>query len=169
MSPICKDVSFSHERDKTHPNFWATSTELTTSGCVIMTNSWLQTLLRIIQKAETKISWKKKKVCENKETDSPSGVYRMKLPGTCSLLKESHENKWDSYFGGVGLLLFGWDSYFFLKRESRTPNFKILVRTLASMGAMAALDSFKTRPWISSGPLALCGLIFPRSFLTPFT
>ena len=54
----------------------------------------------------------KKKVCENKETDSPSGIYRMKLPGTCSLLKESHENKWDSYFRGVGLLLFGWESYF---------------------------------------------------------
>ena len=48
-----------------------------------MITSWLQALLGIIHKAETKISWKKKektiqKVCENKETDSPSGVYRMK-------------------------------------------------------------------------------------------
>ena len=46
-------------------------------------------------------------------------VLTMKLAGTCSLLKESHEKKkkkkkkkWDSYFWGVGLLLFGWDSYF---------------------------------------------------------
>ena len=47
------------------------------------------------------------KVCENKETDSPSGIYRMKLLGTCSLLKETPEKKkngtpifweWDSYF-----------------------------------------------------------------------
>ena len=30
-----------------------------------------------------------KKVCENKETDSPSGIYIMKLPGTCSLSKEN--------------------------------------------------------------------------------
>ena len=55
------------------------------------------------------------------------------LPGTCSLLKESHEKqkkKWDSYFWGVGLLLFGWDSYFFIKGESRTPTFNIIVRTL---------------------------------------
>ena len=59
------------------------------------------------------------KVCENKETDSPSGIYRMKLLGTCSLLKETPEKngtpifwEWDSYFLGVGLLLFGWDSYF---------------------------------------------------------
>ena len=53
------------------------------------------------------------KVCENKETDSPSGIYRMKLLGTCSLLKETPEKKkWDSYFLEVGLLLFGWDSYF---------------------------------------------------------
>ena len=45
-----------------------------------------------------------KKVCENKETDSPSGIYRMKLLGTCSLLKESHEKK------KLGLLFFGeWD------------------------------------------------------------
>ena len=65
-----------------------------------MTNSWLHALLGIIHKAETKISGGKKKVCENKETDSPSGIYRMKLPETCSLLKESHEKKekWDSYF-----------------------------------------------------------------------
>ena len=45
----------------------------------------------------------------------------MKLPGTYSLLKESHEKKKKKkkkkkngtpIFGGVGLLLFGWDSYF---------------------------------------------------------
>ena len=116
-----------------------------------MTTSWLHALLGITHNAKHH-----KKVCENKETDSPSGIYRMKLPGTCSLSKESevtgnyslskengfngnmftikgelsyregtcllskesHEKKkkdGDSYFGGVGLLLFGWDSYFLQK------------------------------------------------------
>ena len=83
------------------------------------------TLFGIIHKAKQRpksVGKKKKKktqkVCENKETDSPSGINRMKLAGTCSLLKKSHEKKkkkkkkWDSYFWGVGLLLFGWDSYF---------------------------------------------------------
>ena len=76
-----------------------------------MTTSWLHALLGIIHNAKHH-----KKVCENKETDSSSGIYRMNLPGTCSLSKESHEKKkkkngtpilgeWDSYF-------FGWDSYF---------------------------------------------------------
>ena len=80
-----------------------------------MTTSWLHALLGLIHNAKHH-----KKVCENKETDSPSGIYRMKLPGTCSLSKESHEKKekkWDSYFGGVGLLHFGWDSYFLQKRS----------------------------------------------------
>ena len=79
-----------------------------------MTTSWLHALLGIIHNAKHH-----KKVCENKEIDSPSGIYRMKyrghahyqrrrkLPGTCSLSKESHEKKkngtpilgeWDSYF-----------------------------------------------------------------------
>ena len=53
-----------------------------------MTTSWLHALLGIIHNAEHH-----KKICENKETDSPSGIYRMKLPGTCSLSKESHEKK----------------------------------------------------------------------------
>ena len=97
------------------------------------------TLLGIIHKAKQRpksVGKKNKqtqKVCENKETDSPSSINRMKLAGTCSLLKESHEKKkkkkkkkkkWDSYFWGVGLLLFGWDSYFFIKRESRLPLLK---------------------------------------------
>ena len=79
-----------------------------------------------------------KKCVKIKEINSPSDIYRMKLPGTCSLSKEnellgtcslskeSHKKKkkkerkkekrkWDSYFGGVGLLLFGWDSYFLQK------------------------------------------------------
>ena len=88
-----------------------------------MTTSWLHALLGTIHKAETKVSLEKKnkkthtqkKVCENKKTDSPSDtcIYRMKLPWTCSLLKKSHEKeKWDSYFWEVGLILFGWDSYF---------------------------------------------------------
>ena len=90
-----------------------------------MTTSWLHThyymYIIIIHKAKqrSKSVGKKKqtqKVCENKETDSPFGINRKKLAGTCSLLKESHEKKkkkkWDSYFWGVGLLLFGWDSYF---------------------------------------------------------
>ena len=77
-----------------------------------MTNSWLHALLRIIHKAQTKISWgKKKNVCENKETDSPLSIYRMKLPGTCSLLKESHEKKTKK--NKTGTHIFGeWDSYF---------------------------------------------------------
>ena len=69
-----------------------------------MTTSWLHALLGITYNAKHH-----KKVCENKETDSPSGIYRMKLPGTCSLSKESYEKKkkknetpvlgeWDSYF-----------------------------------------------------------------------
>ena len=62
-------------------------------GCVIMTTSWLHTLLGIIHKLKQrpKSVGKKthKKVCENKETDSPSGINSMKLAGTCSLLKES--------------------------------------------------------------------------------
>ena len=77
-----------------------------------MTTSWLHALLGIIHNAK-----QRKKVCENKKTDSPSGIYRMKLPGTCPLSKESHEKKkngtpilgeWDSYFlqkGSPGLLL----------------------------------------------------------------
>ena len=88
-----------------------------------MTTSWLHTHYYILKaKQRPKSVGKKKqtqKVCEHKETDSPSGINRMKLAGTCSLLKESHEKKkkkkkkkWDSYFWGVGLLLFGWDSYF---------------------------------------------------------
>ena len=87
---------------------------------MIMISSWLHALLGIIHKAETKSSCKKQnkthtyththtQVCENKETDSPSdspsGIYRMKLLGICSLLKGSHEKngtpifwEWDSYF-----------------------------------------------------------------------
>ena len=49
-----------------------------------MTTSWLHALLGITHNAKHH-----KKVCENKETDSPSGIYRMKLPGTCSLSKEN--------------------------------------------------------------------------------
>ena len=78
-----------------------------------MTTSWLHThyYIIIIHKAKQrpKSVGKKKqtqKVCENKETDSPFGINRMKLAGTCSLLKESHEKK-------NGTSIFGeWDSYF---------------------------------------------------------
>ena len=93
-----------------------------------MTTSWLHALLGITHNAKHH-----KKVCENKETDSPSGIYRMKLPGTCSLSKENEvtgnmltikgvmkkKKKWDSYFGGVGLLLFGRNSYFLQKGSPR--------------------------------------------------
>ena len=48
------------------------------------TTSWLHALLGIIHNAKHH-----KKVYENKEIDSPSGIYRMKLPGTCSLSKEN--------------------------------------------------------------------------------
>ena len=82
-----------------------------------MTTSWLHALLGITHNAKHH-----KKVCENKESYQGHAHYqrRMKLPGTCSISKESHKKKkkkkeWDSYFGGVGLLLFGWDSYFLQK------------------------------------------------------
>ena len=138
-----------------HPNFWANSIELTTSGCVIITTSWLHALLGIIHNAKHH-----KKYVKIKEIDSPSDIYRMKLPGTCSLSKEnellgtcslskeSHEKKkkkkkerkkkengtpilgeWDSYFL-AGTPTFWLGLLLFTKRESRTPTFKILVRTL---------------------------------------
>ena len=80
-----------------------------------MTTSWLHALLGIIHNAKHH-----KNVCENKETDSSAGIYRMKLPGTCSLSKESHEKKkkWDSYFL-AGLLLFGWTPTFYKKGNPR--------------------------------------------------
>ena len=100
------------------------------------------TFLGIIHKAKQrpKSVGKKKeqtqKVCENKETDSPSGINRMKLAGTCSLLKESHEKikknkKMGLLFLGSGTPTFWLGLLLFIKRESRTPTFKILVRTLA--------------------------------------
>ena len=97
------------------------------------------TFLGIIHKAKQrpKSVGKKKeqtqKVCENKETDSPSGINRMKLAGTCSLLKESHEKskKMGLLFLGSGTPTFWLGLLLFIKRESRTPTFKILLRTLA--------------------------------------
>ena len=121
---------FPHRR---HPNFWANSIELTTSGCVIMTTSLLHTLLGIIHNAKHH-----KKVCENKETDSPSGIYRMKLPGTCSLsrrvLKKKKKKKKGLQFWGSETPTFWLGLLLFTKRESQSPNFKILVRTLKSAG-----------------------------------
>ena len=62
----------------------------------------------------------------------------MKLAGTCSPLKESHEKKKKKK--KIGLLFLGsrtptfWlGLLLFIKRESRTPTFKILVRTLSDM------------------------------------
>ena len=73
-----------------------------------MTTSWLHTLLGIIHNAKHH-----KKVCENKETDSPSGIYRMGFQGHAHYQRRVMKKKKNgSYFGGVGLLLFGWDSYF---------------------------------------------------------
>ena len=73
-----------------------------------------------------------KEVCENKETDSPSGIYRMKLPG--KLLKESHEKKNKKKTGllflGSGTPTFWLGLLHFIKGESGTPTYKILVRTL---------------------------------------
>ena len=92
---------------------------------MIMTTSWLHALLGIIHNAASKFSWKKKKkkkkkhkkVCENKETDSPTGIYRMNLPGTCSLSKESHEKKKKKKKNGTSI--FGeWDSYFFTRAST---------------------------------------------------
>ena len=106
-----------------------------------MTTSWLHThyyMYIIIHKAKqrSKSVGKKEqtqKVCENKETDSPFGINRMKLAGTCSLLKESHEKKKKKMgllFLGSGTPTFWLGLLLFIKRESRTPTFKILVRTL---------------------------------------
>ena len=62
-----------------------------------MITSWLHTLLGIKVKQRPKSVGKNpsKKLCENKETDSPSGtcIYRNEISGTCSLLKESQEKK----------------------------------------------------------------------------
>ena len=107
-----------------------------------MTTSWLHALLGIIHNAKHH-----KKVCENKGIDSPSDIYRMKLLGTCSLSKEnellgtcslskeSHEKKKKKkkmglLFWGSGTPTFWLGLLLFTKRESRTPTFKILVRTL---------------------------------------
>ena len=111
-----------------------------------MTTSWLHALLGITHNAKHH-----KKVCENKETDSPSGIYRMKLPGTCSLSKENEvkeggggggrgehaqyqrrviKKKMGLLFWGSGTPTFWLGLLLFTKRESRTPTFKILVRTL---------------------------------------
>ena len=91
-----------------------------------MTTSWLHALLGIIHNAKHH-----KTVCENKETDSPSDIYRMKLLGTCSLSKESHEKKkMGLLFWGSGTPTFWLGLLLFTKRESLTPTFKILVRTL---------------------------------------
>ena len=109
-----------------------------------MTTGWLHThyYIIIIHKAKQrpKSVGKKKqtqKVCENKETDSPFSINRMKLAGTCSLLKESHEKKKKKkkmglLFLGSGTPTFWLGLLLFIKRESRTPTFKILVRTLQS-------------------------------------
>ena len=72
-----------------------------------------------------------KEVYENKETESPSGIYRMKLPG--KLLKESHENnpkKTGLLFLGSGTPTFWLGLLHFILGESGTPTCKILVRTL---------------------------------------
>ena len=94
-----------------------------------MTTSWLHALLGIIHNAKHH-----KKVSENKETDSPSGIYRMKIPGTCSLSKESHKKKKKKKMGlllwGSGTPTFWLGLLLFIKKESQTPTFKILVRTL---------------------------------------
>ena len=56
----------------------------------------------------------------------------MKLPGTCSLSKESYEKKkkMGLLFWGSGTPTFWLGLLLFTKRESRTPTYKILVRTL---------------------------------------
>ena len=72
-----------------------------------MTTSWLHALLGIIHNAKHH-----KKVCENKETDSPSGIYRMKLPGTCSLSKESHEKQTKKKHGTPIYFLAGTPTFY---------------------------------------------------------
>ena len=67
-----------------------------------MTTSWLHALLGIIHNAKHH-----KKVCEKKET---AGLYRMKLPGTCSLSKEIMKKKKKKKNGTP--ILGEWDSYF---------------------------------------------------------
>ena len=75
----------------------------------------------------------------------------MKLAGTCSLLKESHEKKKKKglLFLGSGTPTFWLGLLLCIKRESRTPTFKILVRTLVSAcikGSLGVRDSQKL-PW----------------------
>ena len=40
-----------------HPNFWANSIEITTSGCVMLTTSWLHALFGIIVQLILAYSW----------------------------------------------------------------------------------------------------------------
>ena len=83
------------------------------------TTSWLHALLGIIHNAKHY-----KKVYENKEIDSPSGIYRMKLPGTCSLSKENEVTgdmltikgeSWKKKKNNGTPILGEWDSYFLQK------------------------------------------------------
>ena len=127
-----------------------------------MTTSWLHALLGIIHNAKHH-----KKVCENKEIDSPSGIYRMKyrghahyqrrrkLPGTCSLSKESHEKKkmglvfWGSGTPTfwLGLLLFtcAWEN---LQKGMCTQ------WRLRSAWASAQADQSSLSAWRKLGSLA---------------
>ena len=73
---------------------------------------------------------------ENKETDSPSGIYRVKLPGTCLLINKSHEKKKKKMgllFVGSGTPTFWLGFLLFINGKSRIPTLKILVRTLLTI------------------------------------
>ena len=74
---------------------------------------------------------------------------RMKLPGTCSISKESHKKKKKKMgllFWGSGTPTFWLGLLLFIKRESWTPTFKILVRTLL----------FQIKYMVSNGNGRLC-------------
>ena len=81
----------------------------------------------------------------------------MKLAGTCSLLKESHEKKKKKKMGllflGSGTPTFWLGLLLFIKRESQTPTFKILVRTLSK-------NCQKARPLLTS-----CMMFAPHTYL----
>ena len=127
-----------------HPNFWASSIELTASGYVIMTTSWLHTLLGIIPKAEIKLIIKK----QNKNNTKKRVKIRKLILHpvlielsyrTCLLLKERPEKKKKKKKMGLLFLGSGTPTFKILKEESRTPTFKILVRTLREVNLPAHL------------------------------
>ena len=92
-----------------------------------MASSWLQALLQINIKQRLKINW-----CKNKETDSPSGIYRNEVTGDMLTMKGElwKKKKMGLLFLGSGTPTFRLGLLLFIKVEPGTPAFKILERIL---------------------------------------